>query len=117
MGAGVVTWPRVLRPPSAFSVLQWPVALPRGSASFVGKPQLGAEPAEPFPAFLVAGHGAVDDPPELRAVVGAFQMRQFVDEDVVDEGGRELHGRPVDVEVAAGRAGPPAVAERHDLPP
>src|SRR6266702_840998 len=50
--------------------------------------------------------------PEDRAVISVADVGQFVNEDVVDEVGRELHRGPVDVEPADGGAGAPAVAKR-----
>jgi hypothetical protein len=62
------------------------------------------------PARLVVGEGALDGRPERRCVLRMGDEGEFVDEHVVDRGGRQLEGRPVDVEPAVAAEGAPPVA-------
>ena len=41
---------------------------------------------------FVGGHQAGDDGPELGGVVGFVEVGELVDNDVIDEAGRELEG-------------------------
>jgi hypothetical protein len=78
----------------------------------MGQPKGRAGQAETGAAGSEVGHGSLDSTPEAFVMAGMAYMRQLMDEDVVDKVGRELHRGPVDVELALGGAGAPAVAER-----
>ena len=53
------------------------------------EPTVRAQPAKPVAPALVVGHGSLDKPPELPAVVGPQEVGDLVDKDVIDQvGGR-----------------------------
>ena len=71
--------------------------------------------AEPGDLLGMSGQYLVHFVPESGSVVGVTQVNEFVDDEVV-QGGDGSHGAfPVEIEVAPGGAGSPAVAEFHDL--
>jgi hypothetical protein len=63
----------------------------------------------------VVGEDALDAGPELRGVVRLVDVRELVDDDVVDDPRGQEDGSPVEVQRAAAAAGGPAVAEILDL--
>lgn len=60
--------------------------------------------------MLGIGHRLGDERPELRGVVLVGEVGEFVDDDVLDEGGSQHHGAPVEAECAVGGAASPALA-------
>lgn len=51
-------------------------------------------------AGCVVRDDLLDAPPEFFAVVGLYEVYEFVDDHVLDGAGREADGTPVEVEVA-----------------
>ncbi|ABD13359.1 transposase, IS4 family [Frankia casuarinae] len=82
-----------------------------GGQSLLSEPEGRAEGCEPVLAGLVVRQGAFDQSPEDWCVVSFVSVGEFVDEDVVDETDRELHGRPMDVDSPGGAERAPSVAE------
>lgn len=48
-------------------------------------------------------------------MTGLFDVGEFVDDDVVEQGDGELHSRPVDIEAVGLTERSPAVAEVSDI--
>ncbi len=73
-----------------------------GRSCSPGSQKAGADAAEAVTVGPAVGEGTFDGAPEALAVVRVMVVRELMDEDVVHELGRELHGGLVDVDLAVG---------------
>jgi hypothetical protein len=79
----------------------WSLRAPGSARSPCGRsaePEGRAGSGEAAAALVVVGEGALHGGPESGGVAGLADVGEFVDDDIVEQGDRELHGRPVDVE-------------------
>jgi len=92
-----------------------PEPAPPASYRRSAKPEGSASRGKTGLAVLVAGHGASDGGPKGGGVAWLADVGEFMDDDVVEQGGGELHSGPVDVEMAALAERAPPVAEVPDI--
>jgi hypothetical protein len=71
--------------------------------------QIMAMLAKPVAVLPVLRHNGGHAFPETRGVVLFSQMREFVDNDIIDNGFRCHNQPPAEIEVARAAAGPPSL--------